>query len=59
VPSLWAEAFGLTVVEAMVAEVPLIDSYWRDSRIGAGGETAILIDPRNVDQLVTAPLTDP
>jgi len=53
VPSLWEEAFGLTVVEAMIAGVPLIAT-----RVGGIPElieheaTGLLIDPGQTDALV-------
>lgn len=55
IPSLWAEAFGLTVVEAMAAGVPLIAS-----RIGGipelvdDGETGLLVPPGDAGALQQA-----
>lgn len=63
VPSLWHEAFGLTVVEAMAAEVPLIAT-----RVGGipeliqDGVTGLLVEPadpatlaHSIEQLIDDP----
>jgi glycosyltransferase involved in cell wall biosynthesis len=55
IPSVWAEAFGLTVVEAMAAGRPLVAS-----RIGGIPElveqdrTGLLVEPGNADELARA-----
>jgi glycosyltransferase involved in cell wall biosynthesis len=55
VPSRWAEAFGLTVVEAMVAQVPLIAARTGGiPELVEDGKTGILVNPGAVDQLTNA-----
>ena len=55
VPSLWAEAFGLTVVEAMAAGVPVVAT-----RVGGipelveEGRTALLVEPGDATAIAGA-----
>jgi glycosyltransferase involved in cell wall biosynthesis len=55
VPSVWEEAFGLTVIEAMAAGVPVVAS-----RVGGIPEliepevTGLLVEPGNVAELAAA-----
>ena len=55
VPSLWAEAFGLTVVEAMAAGVPLVASRTGGiPELVEDGKTGILVPPGDVRALADA-----
>ncbi len=51
-PSIWAEPFGLTVIEAMGAGIPVIASrLGGPAKIIAHKETGYLVDPGNSDKL--------
>lgn len=55
VPSLWAEAFGLTVVEAMAAGVPLVASRTGGiPELVEEGRTGILVPPGDARALADA-----
>ena len=55
VPSLWAEAFGLTVVEAMAAGVPLVASRAGGiPELVADGDTGLLVAPGDARALADA-----
>jgi glycosyltransferase involved in cell wall biosynthesis len=55
VPSLWAEAFGLTVVEAMVARVPLVATRTGGiPELVEDGVTGLLIEPNDANQMASA-----
>ena len=55
VPSLWAEAFGLTVVEAMAAGVPLVASETGGiPELVDDGETGVLVPPGDPRALADA-----
>jgi glycosyltransferase involved in cell wall biosynthesis len=55
VPSLWAEAFGLTVVEAMAAGVPVVaSSVGGISELIDQGETGMLVPPGDASALAAA-----
>ena len=55
VPSLWAEAFGLTVVEAMAAGVPLVAARSGGiPELVEDGRTGILVPPGDADALADA-----
>jgi glycosyltransferase involved in cell wall biosynthesis len=55
VPSLWAEAFGLTVVEAMAAGVPLVASRTGGiPELVEDGKTGILVPPGDARALADA-----
>lgn len=55
VPSLWAEAFGLTVVEAMAAGVPLVASRTGGiPELVEDGKTGILVPPGDACALADA-----
>jgi glycosyltransferase involved in cell wall biosynthesis len=54
VPSLWAEAFGLTVVESMAAGVPVIASKTGGIPELVGGDGGVLVTPGDAEQLAAA-----
>jgi glycosyltransferase involved in cell wall biosynthesis len=55
VPSLWAEAFGLTVVEAMAAGVPVVATRTGGiPELVADGETGMLVPPGDAPALAAA-----
>jgi glycosyltransferase involved in cell wall biosynthesis len=54
VPSLWAEAFGLTVVESMAAGVPVIATRTGGIPELLPADGGLLVDPGDVAQLATA-----
>lgn len=51
-PSLW-EGFGLPIVEAMAAGTPVITSN-NSSMAEIGGDAALLVEPRSVEQIAEA-----
>ncbi len=55
VPSHWGEAFGLTVVEAMAAGVPVVASAVGGiPELITSGETGLLVPPRDPEALAAA-----
>ena len=50
----WAEGFGLPIVESMACGTPVITSNYGAMAEVARGGGAVLIDPRNVDDLTSA-----
>ncbi len=55
VPSLWAEAFGLTVVEAMAAGVPVVATRTGGiPELIADGQTGLLVPPNDPEALADA-----
>ena len=51
-PAVWREGFGLSIVEAMACEIPVIvTNIWALNSLIQNGVNGVLVEPRNVGEL--------
>lgn len=54
-PAVWREGFGLSIVEAMACQKPVIaTNIWALNALIQNGVNGILVEPRNVEALASA-----